>query len=279
MSHCKIYNHLFHCTVSVRLSKKTKQPVQFRNHISKPSYHFQRIPYSGVHGCLCVCWCATVCVLLFPWMAWHHSVSMVSGCACGTWSPGHPGPDNKRYLLGPGIQNANTCHRLKTLKHFYTRIPATLPVKKKQLSSNLSCSTCSSKDVLRCSSGAAAWHFLNILHVIDLNPSKTKANSLGREMKLRLASRQVTAVADSLKKAGLSQKTSLKRSGVLLRVTPALQAIVYEAWSRVDSYFRTFSFHKILQQSKNLFKHFLCCFCSLTWACRWTLVMRFRANL
>lgn len=48
------------------------------------------------------------CVLLFPWRAWRHSVSMVLGCLCDTWSPGHPGPGNTRCLLGPDMHNANT---------------------------------------------------------------------------------------------------------------------------------------------------------------------------
>lgn len=60
---------------------------------------FTTITQYGVFVC--------ACVLLFPWRAWRHSVSMVLGCLCDTWSPGHPGPGNTRCLLGPDMHNAN----------------------------------------------------------------------------------------------------------------------------------------------------------------------------
>lgn len=60
---------------------------------------FTTIAQYGVFVC--------ACVLLFPWRAWRHSVSMVLGCLCDTWSPGHPGPGNTHCLLGPDMHNAN----------------------------------------------------------------------------------------------------------------------------------------------------------------------------
>lgn len=45
-------------------------------------------------------------VLPFPWMAWCHSASMVLGCRCDTWSPGHPGPGSTHYPQGPDEHNS-----------------------------------------------------------------------------------------------------------------------------------------------------------------------------
>lgn len=66
-----------------------------------------------------------VCPLLFPWMVWRHSVSMVLDCLCNTWFPGHPGPGNTHCLLDPDMHKINTSKKeedMQTLHRFMSKM-------------------------------------------------------------------------------------------------------------------------------------------------------------